>query len=42
VKTREQYSFRRFYYKVVLPAPQFKHGLFVELVLVMKIPICPV
>ncbi len=33
-ETRPQYSDRRFYYKVILPLNRFKHGLFVEIILV--------
>ena len=32
-ETRPDYSDRRFYYKAVLPVSEFRHGLFVEIVL---------
>ena len=35
---REQYRDRRFYYKAVIPRPEFRHGLFVELVLANEDP----
>src|SRR5437868_291649 len=31
-ETRPEYSDRRFYYKAVLSVPEFRHGLFVEIV----------
>ena len=33
VETRPEYSDRRFYYKAIIPVPEFKSGLFVEIVL---------
>lgn|SRR5579884_3519765 len=40
-ETRQEYSDRRFYYRVVVPAQEFRHGLFVELVLVDEDPEAP-
>jgi hypothetical protein len=32
-ETRPEYSYRRFYYKVIVPVDGFRHGLFTEIVL---------
>jgi hypothetical protein len=32
-ETRPEYEDRPFYYKAIIPVPEFRHGLFVEIVL---------
>ena len=42
VENRDEYRDRRFYYKVVVPIPEFVRGLFIELVLIDDDPEYPV
>lgn len=41
VETRPEYCHRDYYYKVILPEPGFKDGLFVEMELWDSDPDCP-
>jgi hypothetical protein len=40
-ETRDDYSFRKYFYKAILPVSEFRHGLFVEIVLINDDPELP-
>jgi hypothetical protein len=40
-ENRPEYNDRAYYYKAILPLPEFKHGLFVEIVLAQADPELP-